>query len=361
MSLSRLPLPAMLATLALAAAGGALAWLAGLPLPWLLGAQVAVSAAALAGVTFFGAPPTWPENSRLLFIPVLGVMIGGAFTADVVSQIPGWWVTALCLFVFLLISHWCVYWLYRRIGGYDVATAYYSSAPGGFIEAVVFGTEAGGNGGIIAALQFSRILISVFIIPILFAIALGHAVGSAAGMSLNAGGAASLTLNDWLLLGLAGLVGGVLGRWLKLPAGILSGPILFSAIVHLAGWTQSQPPALLIAVTQLVIGTSLGVRFVGMAHGEVLRAIALASAGVVTMLVLAMPFAWFLAGYAEGGFPVLLLAFAPGGVAEMSLIALSLGLSVPFVTVHHLLRILLAITFVPLQFRLRFGRPGSST
>ena len=38
------------------------------------------------------------------------------------------------------------------------------------------------------------------------------------------------------------------------------------------------------------------------------------------------------------------LAFAPGGLAEMSLIALSLNMSVVYVTLHHVARIVLAVT-----------------
>jgi uncharacterized membrane protein AbrB (regulator of aidB expression) len=37
------------------------------------------------------------------------------------------------------------------------------------------------------------------------------------------------------------------------------------------------------------------------------------------------------------------LAFAPGGLAEMALVALSLEISVIYVTVHHILRIILAV------------------
>lgn len=40
------------------------------------------------------------------------------------------------------------------------------------------------------------------------------------------------------------------------------------------------------------------------------------------------------------------LAFAPGGLVEMGLIALGLNMSILYVTAHHLLRIILAVSFV---------------
>jgi len=46
------------------------------------------------------------------------------------------------------------------------------------------------------------------------------------------------------------------------------------------------------------------------------------------------------------------LAFAPGGVVEMSLVAISLEIGVLYVTAHHVARIVLAVLFA----RLGFGR-----
>ena len=47
-----------------------------------------------------------------------------------------------------------------------------------------------------------------------------------------------------------------------------------------------------------------------------------------------------------------LLAFSPGGLPEMSLIALALETDVPFVAMHHMIRIILIVTLAP--FILRF-------
>lgn len=340
----------MTATLTLASAGGGLASLTPMPLPWLLGAQLAVCAAAVAGWRFFGAPPQWPERSRLLFMPVLGVMIGGSFSAELLGQIPGWWPSVLALFAFLIVAHWAVFLLYRRLGPYDTATAFYAAAPGGFIESVILGGEAGGNPSIIAAQQFSRLLVAVFLIPVAFTLVLGEAVGSASGASFARAGA-RLDWPDIAMLTAAAVIGGFLGRRLKLPAGILSGPAFLAAALHISGLTDAQPPNLLVNITQLVVGITLGVRFVGMAKTAILRAIWLSTLGVSIMLVIAAAFALAVAGLSGTGFPALILAFAPGGLAEMSLIALSLHLPVAFVTIHHLLRITFALTVVPFQYR----------
>jgi hypothetical protein len=53
------------------------------------------------------------------------------------------------------------------------------------------------------------------------------------------------------------------------------------------------------------------------------------------------------------GLPVvaLMLAFAPGGLAEMSLIAIAIGADAAFVATHHVVRIFLIVVLAPLAFR----------
>ena len=56
----------------------------------------------------------------------------------------------------------------------------------------------------------------------------------------------------------------------------------------------------------------------------------------------------------------LMLAFSPGGLAEMSLIAIAIGADAAFVATHHIVRIFLVIVIAPLAFKLmRRRREGS--
>ena len=72
---------------------------------------------------------------------------------------------------------------------------------------------------------------------------------------------------------------------------------------------------------------------------------AMAIAGWIGAAVLAFVFAELVHLLAGEPLAAAFLAFAPGGLAEMSLIALSLNMSVIYVTAHHVLRIVLAVSF----------------
>ena len=144
----------------------------------------------------------------------------------------------------------------------------------------------------------------------------------------------------------------VVGAWagvkLRMPAGWISGPIIVSGLVHLVGVTETVPPEWLLAVTQVVIGTGLGVRFAGMPPGRVLHALRYAGLNVAISVAVALGVAVLLGPVVGEPVAAVFLAFAPGGLAEMSLIALSLQMSVVYVTAHHVARILIAVTVVRL-------------
>ena len=52
----------------------------------------------------------------------------------------------------------------------------------------------------------------------------------------------------------------------------------------------------------------------------------------------------------------LMISFAPGGVAEMSIIALSLAANPALVSLHHIIRILLTVVEMGLLTRLMFSK-----
>ena len=76
-------------------------------------------------------------------------------------------------------------------------------------------------------------------------------------------------------------------------------------------------------------------------------------AWLATLILLAVSaiFAFLLAPAVGVPLPGVLLAFSPGGLAEMSLIALALGIDVAYVSTHHVVRIFIVVTLAPLLFR----------
>lgn len=329
-------------TLGIGTLGGMIAWAAHLPLGLLLGSLVSCGLIAAIGWKPFGRPITLPPRLRLCFVPVIGVAIGGAFTPAVAGQALGWGPSLLALCLFVPLAHGMGFWIFRR-GGLMTKDAFFGSIPGGLIESVQMGEEAGANVPLLTALQFLRLILTIVAVPMIFWALTGHAVGSAAGAEI-AGTGRVLRLYDGAMLAGAAVLGVVLGKAMRLPGWIITGPVLASAAGHGLGWLQGVPPGWLIGITQIIVGSGLGARFAGIEHATLLRAVKLALINGIASLCLAFAFALSL--HALVGEPIagVFLAFAPGGFAEMSLVAISLQVSVIYVTAHHVVRIMLAVT-----------------
>ncbi|MGB7260925.1 MAG: AbrB family transcriptional regulator [Albidovulum sp.] len=328
-------------TYALGAAGGFAAKALHLPLPMLLGSLIAVAAVAIIGLRPLGHLPHAPQKLRMLFIPVIGVAIGGAVKPEIVQEAPQWIASLAVLCLFIPLVHYASYRLVSASGQTDRVTAFYGTAPGGLVESVELGEKAGADVPMLAMLQFLRLILTIVFVPLAFTVMEGHAVGSAGGAAVTGHGIAP---SDVVILTIAAVAGAVIGLRLNLPAGHVLGPILLSGLAHALGWTEAVPPAWLISTTQVVIGTSLGVRFAGMEKRRILDALKLALMNGVVTIGGAALCAVTIAGVVDEPVRAVFLAFAPGGLIEMGLIALSLKMSILYVTAHHLLRIVLAVT-----------------
>ena len=346
-SLNRLtggiPPATIFVTYALGGAGGLLAQWAGLPLAMLMGGMVAVTGASALGLKISGHALAVPQKWRYTLIPIVGVAIGASFPPDFATQALHWWVTMVALLLFIPFAQFLGYAIFAKLGGMKPATAYFAAMPGGFIESIEMGEKTGADMPMLIMLQLLRLILCIVMIPIAFSIFEGHAVGSASGLSVA--GRAPLTAVDWAVI--VGL--GVVGWWgahkLKFPAAMLSGPLLLSGIAHAAGLTHAVPPGWAIQVTQWVMGTSLGVRLIGFERAQAGKAVVLSVIHVSLMLMVAFGVAMLLADAVDEPISAVILAFAPGGVSEMSLVALSLHVSAVYVTLHHLARIVLAVLF----------------
>ncbi|MCV2869453.1 AbrB family transcriptional regulator [Defluviimonas sp. WL0002] len=335
--------PTVLVTYAIGAAGGILAMVAHLPLPMLLGSLLGVGAASIIGFRPLGRLPQSPQQLRMLFIPVIGVAIGGAARPELMQEAAAWLPSLAILALFIPAVHYAGFRVLVATGRVDRVTALFATAPGGLVETVQMGEEAGADMQMLIMLQFLRLILTIVFIPLFFTWMVGHAVGSAGGASVQG---SDMGPGDLAILIFAGVAGAIIGLKLRLPAGHILGPIVLSGAFHIAGLTSAVPPQILVWATQVVIGTSLGVRFGGMPKRRILEALRLSLISVTIMMGGAGLIAWGLADVVDESVPAVFLAFAPGGLVEMGLIALSLKLSILYVTAHHLLRIILAVSVV---------------
>ncbi|MEP3114244.1 AbrB family transcriptional regulator [Nisaea sp.] len=337
-------LPGALLALAIGSAGGFLFAYLKLPLPWMMGAMVATTIGSIAGLKI-----SLPSSLRMAMVAILGVMLGSAFSPSLLDHIGKWAISVAGLLVYGVVALVLVLLFLRRYAKYDPVTAYFSSSPGGLNEMVIVGKAMGGDDRIIALTHASRILIVVMIIPFLFRMFGDYTPQP--GM-LPPGSGFDLPLHEWALMAGCAVIGPIIAMRLKLPAAPLLGAMVLSMAIHLTGLSKSAPPSMLIAAAQVVLGTGVGCRFAGTAVSEVLKIIRTSFGASVILLVTAVGAGLLLQDITGLPWYVLVLAYAPGGLAEMSMVALGIGQDVAFVATHHLFRIAFIVILAPLAFRM---------
>jgi membrane AbrB-like protein len=321
-----------------------------LPLPWLLGPLFATGIAAALG----RRRPVVP-GARQAGQAVVGATLGLYFTRDVLAVVGAalpWMLAAgaATLATALAGAH-----LLRRRARLAPATAFYASVPGGAAEMAILGERDGGDPAVIALAQALRVAAVVSVLPLAFALAnvRGDDDWAPAASAPSGTGLAAVAL----LGAAAALAAGAL----RLPNGWLLGPLAASAYLTASGAGACAVPRPLVDAAQVAIGCALGGRF----QRELLRdarvllpSLALAVAQGMALLA---AFAAVIAPAAGRPVSTLLLATAPGGIAEMCLTARTLRLGVPLVTAFHVLRLVLLLSCAPAVFRLwRRTDPGAA-
>ena len=332
-----------LAALVLGTVCGYLAYLVRMPLGWMLGPMIGCTIAALAHL-----PIASPMKLRPWVMPVIGVLLGSRISPDVLAQVQGWWSAGLVLLPLILITAGTSYWFFRRVGRYDRPTAYFSAMPGGLTDMILMGTAEGGDERKISLAHATRILIVICGVVLFDSWSLGVTSDTSARTWVSL---ASLTPRDWLVLSACAVLGVPLGKAVHLPAGQIMGPMILSGVAHVAGIVQVAPPDLVVICALVVIGTTIGCRFIGAHLRDVGRDMLLGTGSALLMIAVAVACAALVSPLTGTPLSATFLAYSPGGVAEMSLLALAIGQDVTFVTVMHLARIFLVIFGATLLYR----------
>ena len=329
--------------LVIALAAGAAFYAARSPLPWMIGPLLTIAVLRVAGMRV-AAPP----GARQVGQWIVGTTLGLYFTPLVVGSVARLWPLLAAAALFAIAVGYVGGIALARLAGTDRTTGVFASVPGGAAEMAILGERFGARVDQVAAAQSLRILLVVVIVPFAFALIGLH------GVDPYVPGTTRVALPGLaLLLGLTLCAGFVVLRF-GLPNAFVLGPLAVAIPLTALEVELSAVPSFMSAGAQCLLGCALGARFQPDFLRGAHRFVAGTVATVLLSMLLAAAFGVALAWSTSQSAPTLVLAMAPGGIAEMCLTARALELGVPFVTACHVTRVvvLLLIT-APLFARLR--------
>ena len=319
---------------------GVFLWL-NIPLPWLLGPIFACLVAALLGVPMRGFK-LLNETMRT----ILGVAVGATFTPVLLASMVGMWPTLLLMPLMVLLIGVIGVPYFQRIWGYDFPTSYYATMPGGLQDMLIFGEEAGGNVRAMSLIHATRVMVIVVALPFIL-----QGIWDADLSNPPGAPASSIAPSQLAIMVFTAIAGWRIAKWVGMFGASILGPLILTAIFALAGVLEHRPPAEAVWMAQFFIGTTVGTKYAGITGQEIRRDLTAGFGFCVILIVLTLVFAETI--YVLNLAPPMetILAFAPGGQAELTVLALIVGADMAFVIAHHVLRIFVVISGVPLFAR----------
>ena len=315
------------------------------PLPWLLGSILITSV-----VIRFEKIPTLKPNT-FFTIParvVIGVTIGSAFTPAILQDLHLYAYSLLFIIPYVALTAFLGVIYYWKFQGFDKKTAYFASMPGGVIEMVILSEEMKADVSKVTLIQASRLLFIVISLPLIiqyfFQIDLR-------GNQIISEPLSSLSMSELFILVVIGVLGSLLGKKLKLPAAYLMGPMILSVVAFSIGFVESKPPDELLKFVQVILGTTIGFTFKGVKIKEVIKVLISTLGHFVILVSISSIFIAIVYFTLDFSALQILLAFSPGGQAEINLIAILVAANIPYITMHHIVRLIIVFNLAPIFAR----------
>jgi uncharacterized protein len=321
-------LPGILKALAVGIPAGYLFDRLGAPVPWMIGPMIAVATLNLMGVHMH-SPPFARQMGQL----ILGSAVSLYFTPPVVAALAGNLpaIVAATISVFLVAGIGAL--TLSRASGVDGKSTFFASVPGGAMAMAVLADRYGAQIAPVAVAHSLRVSIVVILIP--FALTYGGLPLEASPYRPEAPLNFSI-LAPWLALG---CVLGEVSERLRLNNGHLLTPIFFGAALTLSGFQLSAVPHWMTSFAQLMFGLVLGARYERAFFARYRLFIPFALLNSFFILIASVLAGAALAWAFRLPIATMIIATSPGGLAEMTILAQALEISVPLVIAFHLFRV----------------------
>jgi len=307
-----------------------------LPLPWLLGSILATSLAVRFEKLPLKSPKTFASPARI----IIGLTIGGSFTPTVLDYIGTYFFSLLFIIPFSAITIIAGIIYYEKFLGFDKKTAYLSAMPGGLIEMIIIAEEIKANIAKITLVQSSRLFFIVVSLPFIIQYILGVDIRGNKTITTSV---VNIDLLELIFLFAMGIITAIIAKKIKLSAAYLIGPMIISIVLHLTAVVTTPMPDELLKFVQVVFGTLIGFTFKGVKLSEVVKTLLGTFGHFLILVLISFIFIVIVSSLFDFDLLSILLAFSPGGQADINLIAILVGATVPYITLHHIVRLFIVI------------------
>jgi uncharacterized protein len=286
------------------------------------------------------------------FYVILGISIGGVVTPQTLTGMASWplSIVLVCVAMACVTAGTTAY--LRNAYGWDSQTALFAGIPGALSQVMALAAERDVDLRAIAIVQTMRVVILAVCVPA----ALG--LFGIAGPTRLPTGAMAIADAPAEFVGLV-LVSAIIGVGLLrlgFPGGLIFGPMVASAILHGGNFVHLGLPTWVANTAMVGIGAVTGSRFVNTSARLLGSYVGAALGSFAVSIVIAAGFALAAIGLMSVHVSDMIVAYAPGSVDAMMILALAMHLDPVFVGAHHLARLFVVSLSLPILVRW-LGRP----
>ncbi len=335
-----LPMVPVISSIGVSLVGVYLFLIFDLPLPWLLGAILPLLfVSRLHRIQLAPARPLIHPARGLL-----GIAIGASFTPAIVDSLDLYLISLLFMLPFLVLVILFGKFYYQRIIGFDKDTSVFCALPGGLLEMTLICEAYGANMKQVVMTHTTRVLLIIYIIPFLIQFFTAYDLS---GNFTFADQPATINWIDSLIIVATAFIGWWLAQRLGLSGASIVGPMTTCAILYMSGWVSYKLPGELINLAQLILGIRIGLSLEAISFRDIFKNFSYAVGFFLFLLVISLVFAFGIHVITDLPLIATFLAFVPGGQAEMNVVAIIIGIHLPYIALHHVTRMFLVIAFAP--------------
>ncbi|OLP63711.1 hypothetical protein BACPU_29320 [Bacillus pumilus] len=343
--------------------GGFLLSLTGISIGWMIGTLITAAFIALRRPSLFQRKGnTLRIHGRWLLLGqfILGIELGQKMNMNVLHIFAKNWLPVSFMLMFSIILAMLSGFVLWKLSKTDMLTSFVGTAPGGLSAMPGIAQEVGANTAVVTLVQTIRVLMVVLTIPFTVfylntknssdaVLTEGSAFSSGFFTMPNITWTAALILAAWFMSRLA--------VRLHFPAPWLIGSMLGVAALQIGVGAMTGHdfipywPSQANIASQIFLGATIGSNmnkqmFVGLKNTLIVAIVS--SAGLIAATILSSIVIAKITGISV---ITSILAFSPGGIAEMATTAVTLQEDSTFVVAVQVVRLILVIAMLPPFFR----------
>ena len=290
-----------------------------------------------------GGKVRFPLPAFVVAQGIIGCMIARMVPLSILGDILSHWVLFTVGIVSVVVACSLMGWLMTRLRLLPGTTALWGMSPGAASVMTIMAESYGADIRLVAVMQYLRV-VGVAAVAALVARLFGVSADHGPAAIVWFPPVAWLPLAETLALA---ILGPVIARLLRIPAGAFLVPLVGGAALTHLGWVTIELPTWLLAASYAFVGWNIGLRFTRPLLMYAARALPLIVACTLILIAICGAVAALMVVGAGIDPLTAYLATSPGGSDSIAIIAASTNVDVSFVMAMQTFRMIVVLFLAP--------------